>query len=199
MRMEIELQPFMKYQVVALNSTNYSRKQILENYLITIKKRHEVTLVWGGTDEDPWVKIIYPDKQAFSRSFLRNMPLFERILQFYNQNPEHFRDLSLSPIDSENLFLIVKITTNLIQDIRQNYQFSFKLGEIMGIHSQYEEVVDGFLIFYQNPEDFFFVQVDKLDIPATESWLRQHNKWNAQIEFLFKSIFDQLIKEKNKP
>ncbi|XEO75275.1 hypothetical protein WKT22_00291 [Candidatus Lokiarchaeum ossiferum] len=59
----------------------------------------------------------------------------------------------------KDLFLILKYETNKKDYLRKDFNFAINMMKIFGFEISFEEVLDGFLLFYQSREDFLMSQI----------------------------------------
>jgi len=193
--MSNEIIPITKYSIIQLNSDQYSKHEILNIFATVLTKLHDVRIEWGKINEEDVIKVIYKDKKAYQQAYSRNLPIIEKIMDIVNQGSLNPNDINIRikneqflKSNNQDLFLILKIQSNWLEPIRKNFEFAFKFGEIIGIHSQYEEIADGFLVFYETLEDFKDMQVDKLNYNELKQWLESKGKWNLKIEKILNNI-----------
>ena len=85
----------------------------------------------------------------------------------------------------EKLYLILKYKTNFKGPILKNYSFTYKLAEMLGLSMSYEEVDDGFLLFYQSREDFEVGKIDLTQFKEVKKQLEERNAWQKDYEKLW--------------
>lgn len=189
--------PFVQYEIIQLTSSQKSQKEILEIFANKISNMHHASVEWGLKGNTPILKIVYPDFETYQNAYNRNVPFLEKILMLLNKNEIFLDEIKLreyanpSPLtDPKHIFMIIKMNCNYKAPIRKNYDFAFKFGELVGISSQFEEIEDGFLVFYEHEVDFDDMQVDKLNINELKLWLERKGKWNVKAANLIQTLFN---------
>ena len=71
--------------------------------------------------------------------------------------------------------------------------------ELIGFGSYYEEIYDGFLLFYRNLEDFYTMQVNRADYDQLKIWLESKKLWNPTIEKQLNQLFEEHNKTNTLP
>ncbi|MHA1619687.1 MAG: hypothetical protein ACTSVZ_10440 [Promethearchaeota archaeon] len=100
-------------------------------------------------------------------------------------------------VGENSLYLILKYRTNAKDIIRTKYQFTYKIVDLVGIKSSYEEVEDGFILFYATEEDFQLTQMDLNNFADIQKWLEKKGVWKDSFSDYLSST-EKWLKNRNK-
>ena len=181
-------QPFIEVSVV---QTTDDKMKILTFLEKRTKSFHKVEIQWIGTAEHPILRIIFPSEQALIDGYARDQFIYEGVVHLINEGiitPTKISQVLMNDVNSDNLYLILKYTTNCKDPIRNNYRFTFKIAEMFGINMSYEEVHDGFILFYKDREDFEIGIIDLTQIDKVKPKVEARGHWKKTYEKLWKNI-----------
>lgn len=193
--------PFIEFECISISDPQHSKKKIIELLSKRLASQWGLPPKWRGSDQEPIIRFEFPSKNFFFERFNREIKFFEKVIQFLKDpilNRKEYglpNGLPLIPIKespTDEIFAITKISTNCIDEIRKNFEFTFKLGEFFGINTFYEEIANGFLIFYKTWTDFEDAQKDKLNPEEIKKWLQAKGVWNPIIEKILYSLFNSV-------
>ena len=199
--------PYLEYECISLSERHRSKKEILQYLSEKVYSYWKIPPIWYGTEENPIFKIEFPSYEKYKRLINRGMSVFEAVYQYLSDPilnrkkyglPEGLSIIELNKLPVNEIYFILKQRTNYKEIIQHNYQFSFKLGELFGISAVFEEVADGFIVFYKTREDFENAQKDKLNPEEIKKWTPAKNTWNPVIEKIIDSIFHPKPNANNK-
>ncbi len=196
--MEEQTQIFLSFSIEKNTTQKLSNYNLLRYY----KEQYEKANSLSGTltqQNGKWILTYkFLDPKDFDILFQQNLWFYEKLVQLMAQGILEVENLNISNENSrketEQIHLILKITTNRKQPIKKNYQLAFNAVELIGFGSYYEEIYDGFLLFYRNLEDFYTMQVNRADFDQLKIWLESKNLWNPTME----KHLNQLFEEHNK-
>lgn len=188
--------PFVEYEVMVLNGPE-SKKDILKYMEERFRKFNKANYSWIENDNNPILRLEYPNEIEFIETNTRIYPFFSEILKFIQTNKLSLPEIQFKPIkghseENANIYLILKIRTNRAKELRQNYSFSAKIAELIHLATTSEEIEDGFLIFYQDREAFEDAQVNRLDLQELKTWLQKKGIWKDVYQELFSAILESL-------
>ena len=99
-------------------------------------------------------------------------------------------------VGENSLYLILKYRTNAKDIIRAKYRFTYKIVDLVGIKSSYEEVEDGFILFYATEEDFQVTQMNLNNFTEIQEWMEKKGVWKESFsEYLSTTL--EWLKKKN--
>ena len=185
--------PFIEVDIIQSLDPKY---EILKQLEKRSSQTHQVQSSWSGTDTDPILRLDYESKEQFIAGYTRDKMIYENFIKYIN-----LQDISLNnkktlknQSNEEELYLIVKYRTNYKEPIRKNYSFTFKIIELLGIGASYEEVQDGFILFYKTKEDYLIGQMDLLNIDKAIDYLKAKGFYTPSIEAFFTQIKNKTFK-----
>lgn len=190
--------PYLEYECISLADSQRSKKDILEFLSQKVFSYWKIDPVWNGTEENPTFKLEFPSFEKFKRLINRGMSVYEAVYHYLSDPilnrkkyglPEGLSIIELNKSPVKDVYFILMQRTNNKEVVRKNYEFSFKLGELFGISAVFEEVEDGFIVFYKTREDFENAQKDKLNPVEIKKWMQAKGTWNPVIEKILDSIF----------
>jgi len=188
--------PFIEYEIMDLKGPE-TKKEILEYMECRFRKFQNANYSWRGDLDNPILRLEYANEEEFLETNTRIYPFFSTILEFIQANKLSLPDIQFKskPNSSESIegvYLTLKIHTNHIHELRQNYLFSSKIAELIHIATTSEEIEDGFLIFYQDREAFEDAQVNRLDLNELKAWLQKKGIWKEIYLELFSAILESI-------
>ncbi|UYP43990.1 hypothetical protein NEF87_000275 [Candidatus Lokiarchaeum ossiferum] len=150
--------PFIEVRIVksvdkSRENTNFVLGEIVKWYK---RKVCRVNLLRNG--KDPHVRIEYnlqDEKKFWGNVFLTN--LWDKIEEGSVDLPDS--NLFSSNASEDDLFLILNYTTNKKAYLRRDFNFAINLMKTFGFEISFEEILDGFLLFYHTREDFLMSQI----------------------------------------
>jgi hypothetical protein len=196
---------FLEISVVSLNNPLMSKKQLLEQISYRVKRTHQIEPKWIGDLENPKIRFEYDSKEHLEKCYVRDIFLFEKILELMNSgiisNEEihqmnlkrkgHFPLIPMEIIDDQKpIYLILKYQTDYKEPLRNNYRLTLRVAEILEYSVEVEEIADGFLIFYKNPEDFEANQIDKANLTEMTQYFKEKGLLNSDLGKLLKKIYE---------
>jgi hypothetical protein len=164
-------------------------------------KNVKTSIIDSNTDPKIFIEFTTLDsmKQAYSNDN-KNVEAFFQLMQDKKEDftnifdfqkdfsPQNVEKSDPSEIEDENLYLILKYKTNAKKIMREKYNFVFKIINILGIKASYEEVDDGFILFYSTKDDFELTQMDLNNLTDVRKWLEKKNVWKASFGKIFNDM-----------
>ncbi len=154
------------------------KAEITEDVVISIKK----------SPKNPILRIEYPSEEVLLKVYKRDEFIYESAVKLINLGvitPSKIKTALKKTDDDEKLYLILKYRTNFKGPILKNYRFTYKLAEMLGLSMSYEEVDDGFLLFYQSREDFEVGKIDLTQFKKVKRQLEERGAWQKDYEDLW--------------
>ena len=177
--------PYIEVSVVQTQGEKLDILQILQekaeitkNAIISIKKN----------PKNPILRIEYPSKEVLLDVYKRDEFVYESAVKLVNLGvitPSKIKTVLKKSDNDKNLYLILKYRTNFKGPILRNYSFTYKLAEMLGLSMSYEEVDDGFLLFYQTREDFEVGKIDLTQFKEVKRQLEERGAWQKDYEDLW--------------
>ncbi|MCF2138436.1 MAG: hypothetical protein K9W44_00105 [Candidatus Lokiarchaeota archaeon] len=188
--MEKLQKPYIEVEILSCDDPKKKILDLLEERAI---KNHHVKTTWKGTDDNPILRVDYESYEQFRAGYNRDRSVYENFIKFINLQEISFDKIAerSTKHDDQSIYLMMKYRTNYKEPIRNNYSFTFKIIELIGLGASYEEVQDGFILFYQTKKDFKVGLMDLLKINEVRSYLKS-------IDFLIPSIEQFLDKIQDK-
>ena len=150
-------------------------------------KTGEISL--NKSPENPILRIEYPSEEVLLSVYQRDEYVYESAVKLVNLGvitPHKIKTVLKKGLNrDENLYLILKYKTNFKAPILKNYSFTYKLAEMLGLSMSYEEVDDGFLLFYQTREDFEVERIDLTQFKEVKRQLMERDAWQEDYEKLW--------------
>ena len=178
--------PYIEVSVVKTQGDKLKILQILEKKAHT-SKTGEVSL--KKTPENPILRVVYPSEEVLLNVYKRDEYVYESAVKLVNMGvitPSKIKTvLKKGTNNNENLYLILKYKTNFKAPILRNYSFTYKLAEMLGLSMSYEEVDDGFLLFYQTRQDFEVGKIDLTQFKEVKKQLEERDAWQEDYEKLW--------------
>lgn len=116
---------------------------------------HQVKTEWVKSSEENAFLIFFPSYDAYYMAYKRDIPFYERFLRILIENPNFLKEpllesSKLNPMDDPiPPYCILKYETNDKIPLRNYYQFIFQVGQQIGVQHSFEEIENGFILFYQ--------------------------------------------------
>jgi hypothetical protein len=169
---------------------------ILTKIKTKFEKRHPVQTEWSKEKEENAVFIYFSSQEAFYTAYKRDIPNYELFLQILLDHPEFTKEPLLEspkikPEDEESrTYCILKYETNDKIPLRNYYRFIFQVGQMLGVQHSFEEIENGFLLFYRRSFDFELSLLDLLNINSVIAFLKKNNVWTAKSETFICQLLD---------
>ena len=152
-------------------------------------KDGEQFIFMDNESENPILRIEYPSEEVFLKVYKRDEFVYESAVKLINLGvitPSKIKTLMKNGSkNKEKLFLILKYKTNYKTPILKNYSFTYKLAEMLGLSMSYEEVDDGFILFYQSQEDFEVGRIDLTKFKEVKRQLEDKGAWQEDYKDLW--------------
>ncbi len=178
--------PYIEVSIVETQENNQKIFKILEEKA-KIAKNAVISMDYDL--EDPHLRIEYPSEEEFLKVYKRDEFVYESAVKLINLGvitPSKIKKvLKNGSKHREDLYLILKYKTNFKAPIIRNYSFTYKLAEMLGLSMSYEEVEDGFLLFYQSREDFEVGKIDLTQFKEVKRQLEERGAWQKDYEDLW--------------
>ena len=191
--------PFIEVSIV---HSQDPKKEILQFLREKAERSNnaQVSSIESGGEKKILVK--YDTELDFQNTYNGEQKIYEKFYQLIQENVTDYSNLlekiltktshgdfyNEEDMEEHNLYLIVKYRSNYKEIIRQNYNFTFKIIEILGIKASFEEIADGFLLFYKTKEDFNVAQMDLKKLELIQLFLKKNGLWNEKIQFIFENL-----------
>ncbi len=182
--------PFIEASVIHCNDPKLDILKTLER---KVQNRLDAGITWNLTDENnPILRVDYENRDDFAKNYTREKKVYETFVNYlYQQDitiPELLSKTEPNAEDNTDLYLILKYKTDYKDPIRINYNFTYKIVEFLGIQASFEEIHDGFLLFYKKKKDFMNASIDLNDIKGSIQWLKDRHIWTPTIAEFFKNL-----------
>jgi hypothetical protein len=179
--------PYIEASVVQSTEDKMKILTVLEKRTTNF---HNVEILWMGTDDNPILRVIFPSEQALIEGYARDQSVYEGIVYLANEGvitPKKISQVFRKDSNSEDLYLILKYTTNFKDPLRNNYQFTYKIADMLGISMTYEETKDGFILFYKHKVDFEIGLIDLARLDKVKEMLEKRGHWDPNYVDLWKT------------
>lgn len=186
---------FLEYSLEVLPK-ELSKSEIIRFFQTKFEKIHHIKGKLINHPENPRLRYEFSSITSFENIFNRNVPFFEKTLNILESHKINIEELKkkilqdIRPVKSKDQ-IVLKIATNRKDPIRKNYEFTFNFSEIARINVQYEEIADGFLIFYDNCEIFKKMQENKLERKHLAKWINHLSSYGCSAECI-EEILNQI-------
>jgi hypothetical protein len=170
--------PFIEISIISTTEEKKTKKELIQKIKERFERTHDLKGSWKGTNNSPVIRLDYTSKKAFLDGYTRDLELFNILIDEINLGNFPFNELF--PKDSkqdeitEN-YIVLKYITNWKEPMVNNYQFTSKAAETIGVVFNIEEIEDGFLMFYQKKIDFDANQIDRLNIVELKKFFTENN------------------------
>ena len=168
--------PFIEIEVI--NSIE-APKSLLRVIKAKFDKIVDGTVQWRGSENKPKLVIQFETKDDFFQTYNKDINIYECCLNLIAEKSINIEKIpvNLRELPDDDLYATLKYVTDFKDPIRKKYYYIFKILNILVIQISYEEVEDGFLLFYRGPEDFTIGQMNIFELPQVKQWLEEHNIW----------------------
>ncbi|MHA1521804.1 MAG: hypothetical protein ACTSRK_16630 [Promethearchaeota archaeon] len=178
---------FVEINVQNTTDSEKSLHEILE----PIANRNELnpynTVSYVGTEENPIIRLIYESIEDLEASYKESEVQLQKFLTLVENELFNLDELKtiikngeksgsewrMAPQDE--IYLILRYRTNHKSPLRQNYSFGKWFFDFFNDQIMFEEVNDGFLIFYHREVDFINSNYNKLNPVEIRLWLKGKN------------------------
>ncbi|MHA1888539.1 MAG: hypothetical protein DRO88_05165 [Promethearchaeia archaeon] len=186
--------PYIEVEII---SSQDPKQKILDMLKQRAKKNHHVKSHFKGTPENPILRVDYDSLEQFKAGYNRDRLIYENFIKFINLQEVSFSKIPLRKIriEDDDIYLIMKYRTNCKEPIRNNYNFTFRIIELIGLGASFEEVQDGFILFYQTKEDFKIGLMDLLNLEEVRTYLDSIGMLIPSIERFLNQIQDKTFKK----
>ena len=170
---------FLEFTVSMLNSNAHTSRSVLEKILGNWEASYQIHGKILEKGPGYCLRFEFQDSKEINYVYSRNRPYFEKIIEWRNQNQFTNLQFSLGLTNIERdsdvpIFLVLKVTSNYLAPIKENYDFTFKFAKFFDMRVSYEEINDGFLIFYETAQMFDFMQIDHINKEEMFEWLEKN-------------------------
>ena len=179
----------LPYIEVSILETQGKKKNIFKILEEKAKITNEAVISMDIESKNPILRIEYPSEEVFLKVYKRDEYVYESAVKLINLGvitPSKIKTLMKNGSkNKEKLFLILKYKTNYKTPILKNYSFTYKLAEMLGLSMSYEEVDDGFILFYQSQEDFEVGRIDLTKFKEVKRQLEDKGAWQEDYKDLW--------------
>ena len=179
----------LPYIEVSVVKTQGDKLEILQILKEKASISNNVDISMKKTPENPILRIVYLSEEELLNVYKRDEYVYESAVKLVNLGvitPSKIKTvLKNGSNHDEDLYLILKYKTNFKAPILKNYSFTYKLAEMLGLSMSYEEVDDGFLLFYQTREDFEVGKIDLTQFKEVKRQLEERDAWQNDYEKLW--------------
>ena len=180
----------LPYLEVSIIETQGKPKNIFKILEEKAKIAKEAVISMDNDPKNPFLRIEYPSEKVFLKVYKRDEFVYESAVKLINLGvitPSKIKTLIRNGSKhKKKLFLVLKYKTNFKEPILKNYSFTYKLAEMLGLSMSYEEVDDGFILFYQSKEDFEVGRIDLTKFKEVKRQLEDIGAWQEDYEGLWK-------------
>ncbi|MHA1613161.1 MAG: hypothetical protein ACTSVZ_02725 [Promethearchaeota archaeon] len=178
---------FVEINVQNTTDSEKSLHEILE----PIANRNELnpynTVSYVGTEENPIIRLIYESIEDLEASYKESEVQLQKFLTLVENELFNLDELKIIIKNGEKsgsewrmapqdeIYLILRYRTNHKSPLRQNYSFGKWFFDFFNDQIMFEEVNDGFLIFYHREVDFINSNYNKLNPVEIRLWLKGKN------------------------
>lgn len=170
----LSTKPFIEIRII---NSEISSKEIYDFVLGELVHwyKQKVCRIQIMHDEDhPYVRVEYnkDDEEKFWGNVFLNS-LWEKMQNGNIDIP--LDNLSPSKKKTEELFLTLKYTTNQKEKLGRDFNFGVNMVNSFGFNIYFEEVLDGFLLFYKTRDDFLISQIKNRTLPELVKVIKNRN------------------------
>ncbi|MHA1718469.1 MAG: hypothetical protein DRO88_12130 [Promethearchaeia archaeon] len=177
------------YLEVSIVETQGDREEILKILENKARMSKEAVIFIKDNVNNPIIRIEYPSKETLLKVYSRDEFVYESAVKLLNSgiiSPAKVKTaIENGTSKSDKLFLILKYKTNFKSPILKNYRFTYKIAELLGLSMSYEEVEDGFILFYKTKEDFEIGRIDLTKFQEVKKRLEERGIWRKEYEYLW--------------
>lgn len=181
--------PFLEITVEVLEDETLSKSQVLSLIEKRIEHATKITPKYLKSPENPILRFDFPTISAFEQYYTRDSALFDMYIQYREREGLKILEQSKSvhpSVELESIYLVVRYRTNFKNPIRTNYRFVMSIIPLLDIRISYEEISDGFLLFFKRKEDFEDMAVDTLNLADIKKMMIRKNLWTEKSDELIK-------------
>ncbi len=195
--------PFIEIRIINTNETGIRPIDIMNQFKQELGDCYNLEISLNNHEEHPYLHIDFPSQEAFLAAYLRDMEVYGLLInqiEYGKIDLQEFQEeLAASEIanledENEDIYIILKYTSNWKGPMRKNYQLTMKVDQIFGVQSSFEEVEDGFLKFYKRRQDF---EDSKIDNSSRVGWKRWFELKGLNINSKFAKTFFAILEEHN--
>lgn len=188
---------YLYFDIIQINSNEYSKREILEEFKIKFDLNNNIE---GNLRilEDGQIQLQYffPDAESFSLIYKKNLKFFERLIEIIDDGQltaedAHYLFKDENEENTAKNFLIFRITTNWKDPIRKNYKFTFKIADLLKLGINFEEIENGFLIFYETYSLFKFLQINHINYEIMKKWNENNNPQSEKFQILLDKLLNK--------
>lgn len=170
---------YLRFSIIHIDEEIASRDSIFSILSYNYSRHHHVEAEHVNSNFGYHLEIRFLHPEEFHSSFQRNIPLVEAFLAHFQEIPSSKQEMQYKIPDPSHwgedyTFLILKLETNNIENIRNDFHLSFQVARLAGIGIAYEEIETGMLIFFKRRSDFDFLQLDKTNPVLVAEWLKKN-------------------------
>ncbi|MCK5345346.1 MAG: hypothetical protein KAR20_18175 [Candidatus Heimdallarchaeota archaeon] len=168
--------PFIEVEVINSKEDPAILLKVIEK---KFDKITEGTIQWNGTEKNPILMLSFDTKEEFFQTYNKDIKIYECFMALIAEKNISIEALppNLNNFPADDLYAIFKYRTDFKEPIRKKYYYVFKILGLLGIKISYEEVEDGFVLFYQTQEDFTLGNLNIFEMKKVKQWLEAHNIW----------------------
>ena len=158
------------------NEIPVSELEILNKVLVFFNDPTKYSYKWVFTSEEShFLKLEFETIEVFLASLKQSYAKIQMIISWFSQldqNPliENFSNNqkhSNASKGNEGPRLVVKIKTNMPKLMSQYFHTTSVFCKALGYKVAYEEVYDGFIIFFQDKDDLDLLNIPLMEINTT--------------------------------
>lgn len=142
----------------------------------------------------------FESQTAMENAYNAEIPVYDGFLelltseQFTQSEFKTLFPLPIPAVPSDEIYLVLKYTTNFINVLRVNYQYIFRIASMLGIVISYEEIMDGFIFYHARRADYELTLLPLNQPAKVEQWLKLNHFWNAAFQRFFKTVYHNFIR-----
>ena len=155
------------------------------------------------SDSESTIFIQFSSYESMKQAYTKDYEIVEKFFQVMQEKKEDISNLfdfqpsistqnsnqsKVNVINENDLYLILKYKTNAKDVIRTKYNFTYRIVDLVGIKSSYEEVEDGFILFYATKDDFLLTQMDLNNLADLQKWLEKKMIWKESYGEYFSAV-----------
>jgi hypothetical protein len=186
--------PYLEAQIIHCQEP---KEQIIEFLEQKAKRFKNSKTTISNSNSNPKILIEFSSLQSVEQTYGNDNEIVQKIFQLVQKRKEKlnnifdFQPLTLDQdfnlkkpknLEENSLYLILKYKTNVKGIVRKKYNFTFKVIDYLGIKASYEEIGDGFLLFFATKDDFQLTQMDLNNLSDVKKWLQKKNIWRESFQ-----------------
>ncbi|MCF2139235.1 MAG: hypothetical protein K9W44_04195 [Candidatus Lokiarchaeota archaeon] len=186
--------PYIHIQVISKSSKSMTKRALLEKTLQKFKKTHKARFSWGGTEDNPILKVNYDSEADFRVAYEYGVDGFLKIVQILQEQnfpfdllythkeiskPASSTQINKDKEESEDVlpsiedyYVVLEYLTNRPDIMRHNYQMTWRVSQIIGTRFFVEETATGFIIFFDRKVDYDIAQLDRENPQELLEWVK---------------------------